>query len=425
MVRTRSAAQNAVGEREEGEVTESDNEVEAEEGQRVYREGEVTGADDYPYYYYGDEEEGVDAVVDHVDDVEEDALQQEIRRVRDDGGGNVSPRGDDVVRDPSLPASAASVPWVNQHELAEGGGAVPNNVGILQEQLAAVLTQLRGVREQQQVHRMSIARAERARRESEAEVRALRSQMKAVASKKQLASTVVAPPAKKHSKQPLPKTTNKRVAGVTSSTLPPPSRKKTRNTGMTAALSPTVANQLVSNHPGNNDSSFSFGVLSDGLGGVAAGGDVVCRIGLFKPPHISKEHLTTIQKGDFMCFDKLKPKKVNHRSLEDARGIDRFQMDFDEVTGQIGLKKSKTNWVHSFVEWIQVWNIFMQARLSVAPSEFAKLFAYQKQMSVVCRRYKFEAAYSYDKDFRQAIASERSLPPGLCKDWDSPLDDGD
>ena len=66
----------------------------------------------------------------------------------------------------------------------------------------------------------------------------------------------------------------------------------------------------------------------------------------FRPPHIPKDKLTTIEKGEFMDFDLLKPKRSNARSQSEKRGgPERFKMEYDYETGEVGFSQIKTNWV--------------------------------------------------------------------------------
>ena len=65
------------------------------------------------------------------------------------------------------------------------------------------------------------------------------------------------------------------------------------------------------------------------------------------------------------------------------------------------------------------WNNYTQALLHYKPQMFYELFMYQKNFCMLAAKYKFEACYMYDKDFRLLIASQSSLHPGQrSAKWD-------
>ena len=75
------------------------------------------------------------------------------------------------------------------------------------------------------------------------------------------------------------------------------------------------------------------------------------------------------------------------------------------------LKKTCTNRIENFPEWLEVWNTFMFARLHYKPQEHASLLTYQKAITQFAKSHRFPAVFAYDIDFRKKIAAERQLPP--------------
>ena len=57
------------------------------------------------------------------------------------------------------------------------------------------------------------------------------------------------------------------------------------------------------------------------------------------------------------------------------------------------------------------WDSFMQSSLHFKPQLFFQLFCYQRNFCRLVAKYKFEACYRYDKDFRLLVASQSSLSP--------------
>ena len=53
----------------------------------------------------------------------------------------------------------------------------------------------------------------------------------------------------------------------------------------------------------------------------------------------------------------------------------------------------------------------MQSSLHFKPQLFFQLFCYQRNFYRLVAKYKFEACYRYDKDFRLLVASQSSLSP--------------
>ena len=131
----------------------------------------------------------------------------------------------------------------------------------------------------------------------------------------------------------------------------------------------------------------------------------------YRVPPVKREHLKTIRKREFMCFNKLKPKKLNLKSLEESQGIDQVEMRYDSVKDTLKLSTKETDKVRTYSEWMVVWNIFTQAHLHFHPEDSHNLFSYQKIVTRFSAKYTFEAVYAYDIDFRNLISSEGHLPP--------------
>ena len=130
----------------------------------------------------------------------------------------------------------------------------------------------------------------------------------------------------------------------------------------------------------------------------------------FRLPAVDKKFLDAIEKGDFVDFDKMKKKKLNHKSKEDT-SVD-YDLQLKEprnsTDSTLCLKKSKKDKVNTFVEWLSVWNDFLHARLHFQPDEAYELLSYQKNITAFAKQYKFEAVKAYDIDFRHLIANEKS-----------------
>ena len=131
-------------------------------------------------------------------------------------------------------------------------------------------------------------------------------------------------------------------------------------------------------------------------------------------PPLLKSQLEAIEKGDYVDFDKLKPKRLG---IDDHLRDEEDSFEFRVVQANTGdgedaglhFKKANTNRLNTFIEWAEVWNMFLAARVHYHPEEYAILHAYQDIISVFARDYKFRAIYLYDMYFRRTIAAERSL----------------
>ena len=113
--------------------------------------------------------------------------------------------------------------------------------------------------------------------------------------------------------------------------------------------------------------------------------------------------LKKIEKGEFIDLEDLLP---SHPSSNNER---QFDIDFD--TEAIRIKPKQKKGITNLPQWMAAWNNYMQALLHFQPALFCKLFMYQKNLCIAALKYKFEACYGYDKDFRLLMASQISLNP--------------
>ena len=147
----------------------------------------------------------------------------------------------------------------------------------------------------------------------------------------------------------------------------------------------------------------------------------------FTLPGLLKKELQAIENGEYLDFDKIKPKKLDQdkRDEEEGFGIAMASYYDDELGAEtLRLKKVSTNKVETFPEWLECWNKFLSARLHYHPKEHALLMAYQRLMTLYAKRFRFSAVYSYDQAFRKKIAAERShLPDHRTVFWDKQNDE--
>ena len=134
----------------------------------------------------------------------------------------------------------------------------------------------------------------------------------------------------------------------------------------------------------------------------------------FPLPGLLKKYLLIIEQGEYLDFEKIKPKRIDQirRDEESEQGFGvamttHFDADIGEET--LRLKKVSTNKIETFPEWLECWNKFVSARLHYKPQEHALLMAYQRQITSYAKRYKFSAVYGYDVVFRKTVAAQRSV----------------
>ena len=130
-------------------------------------------------------------------------------------------------------------------------------------------------------------------------------------------------------------------------------------------------------------------------------------------PPLTKSQFEAIEKGDYVDFNKLKPKDLLDLSRED--GPDGFEVFVSSAVsndkGTIKMRKEQTRNIRSFAEWSEVWHMFLAARLHFRPEESQSLLAYQGSITRFARIYRFNAVYAYDISFRKQLAAERCLGP--------------
>ena len=124
----------------------------------------------------------------------------------------------------------------------------------------------------------------------------------------------------------------------------------------------------------------------------------------FIPPPIKIIMLKKIEKGDYVDLEDLLPSHPASKNNE-------RQFDIDFENEAIRLKPKEKKSITNMTQWMAAWNNYVQALLHFKPALFYKLFTYQKNLCRAALKYKFEACYGYDKDFRLLIASQISLSP--------------
>ena len=197
---------------------------------------------------------------------------------------------------------------------------------------------------------------------------------------------------------------NSSLSTVTTSTAPTTAVSVSRSTPVTA-VTPAPTRSGSSTAPVLND--FSTHVTSSSLLPIK-------KKNPFPLPGFLQKYLLIIEKGEYLDFEKIKPKRIDQsrRDEESEQGFGvamttHFDSDIGEET--LRLKKVSTNKIETFPEWLECWNKFLSARLHYQPDEHALLMAYQKQITSYAKKYKFFAVYGYDVEFRKTMAAERSL----------------
>ena len=130
----------------------------------------------------------------------------------------------------------------------------------------------------------------------------------------------------------------------------------------------------------------------------------------FTPPALKESELKKIEERKFVDFSDLLPE---NQATDISLHSDRPVIDIDESTGVLThkdhrLKKAR---VTSFHRWSTAWCLFSQAHLHYHPYDYFELFKYHAIMVQHVNKYKFEACFKYDRDFRLTIQSERNMPP--------------
>ena len=134
----------------------------------------------------------------------------------------------------------------------------------------------------------------------------------------------------------------------------------------------------------------------------------------FVPPPIKMSILKKIEKMEFVEFEEL----ISNRPSASKGRQDKelcLVMDDECVNDQgnaLRLRtKSNSGVIVTFANWVSAWNRFMEATLSYKPNLFHDLFSYQKIVTNIANKHRFDAVYMYDKEFRLQMASQASLKP--------------
>ena len=92
-------------------------------------------------------------------------------------------------------------------------------------------------------------------------------------------------------------------------------------------------------------------------------------------------------------------------------------MKLQPSSGHYVLEKAKRDNIESFSQWMEGWNAFLQTRLSFKPDEAFDLFTHQRLITKLATQFRFQAVYSYDMNFRQAMANQRGHPDSCTISW--------
>ena len=95
----------------------------------------------------------------------------------------------------------------------------------------------------------------------------------------------------------------------------------------------------------------------------------------YTPAPISRRCVELIEKGEFVEFEKLRPKSVDQKTREDNNN--NVQMRFSSKSQTYTLERSKRDTIETFSRWMEAWNAFVQTRLHFKPQEAFSLFTYQ------------------------------------------------
>ena len=206
-------------------------------------------------------------------------------------------------------------------------------------------------------------------------------------------------------------------AGTDFSISPAPATVVNSPTSTTAAAAATTGMPCSVDTSGCvPDASSVNGVAGSSAGiSVTPGGatpKLPCKKNPFTLPGLLKKDLLLIEQGEYIDFDKIKPKHLDQRKREEGEEGFGVAMTtfFDPELGEetLRLKKVSSNRVETFPEWLECWNKFMLARLHYQPDEQPYLMSYQRLITSFAKKYKFSAVYNYDIDFRKILAAERS-----------------
>ena len=129
----------------------------------------------------------------------------------------------------------------------------------------------------------------------------------------------------------------------------------------------------------------------------------------YTPAPIPTSDVKKIEKGLYVNFKRLRPRCIDQKTREERSS--NVEMKFSSETGTYSFERTNSETIESFTRWMQAWNAFYQTHLSFRPHDAFLLFSYLKLISTLATQFKFPAVYSYDVDFRHAIATQRKVPP--------------
>ena len=129
----------------------------------------------------------------------------------------------------------------------------------------------------------------------------------------------------------------------------------------------------------------------------------------YRPPALLKPQLDLIEKGEYVDFNKLKPKSVDAKTRDQKEN--NVALEFASELEGYKFTKVQKDTVLTFMQWMEAWNVFVQARLHFKPTEQYELFSYQKHITHLASQFRFLAVYAYDIDYRTHVAAERQLSP--------------
>ena len=203
------------------------------------------------------------------------------------------------------------------------------------------------------------------------------------------------------------RTNSKRPQTVTPPTAPP--AKKSRSSQLKSVII-NPADSSRNQTQGKN--KLSTGSSSRSAGQQQQQGIVTTHLSqphAYERPPIKRELLKDIRNGKCVDFNRLLPPTATSHSVDEPEGL---ELRYDRRKKYPVLTSpSPSAKITDFPEWMEAWNVFMQARLHFYPDEAPQLFAYQKTISRLARSYEFFAVMNYDKNLRSLIANNESTPP--------------
>ena len=155
----------------------------------------------------------------------------------------------------------------------------------------------------------------------------------------------------------------------------------------------------------NSNAVVNTGMFSSNLNELHSSSD---HTNPFIPPPLPVNILKKIEKDDFVSFEDLLPSTPSTATTS----RDEHFIDIDIESSALRLRqKEKSKRIINLSSWMLAWNNFMQTTLHFKPGRYFVLFCYQKNFCRLVSKYRFDACYRYDKDFRLLVASQSSLSP--------------